>query len=111
MQAIMHPLATVISFCILLVYQRIFLSCYSYFSSTDDVNGKQDFIRNGPIKYVFDPSSETETGSIEILFNDDSINEADEGFLLLIEVEKTDQNVAILRGGLTLVILVDEDRK
>ncbi len=76
----------------------------------DDINGKQDFIRNGPIKYVFEPSSETDIGTINILFNDDSINEADEGFLLLIELEKSLQNVIVLGGGLALVILVDEDR-
>ncbi len=59
---------------------------------------------------MFDPSSNTDTGTVNILFNDDSINEADEGFLLLIELEKSLQSVVALKGGLALVILVDEDR-
>lgn len=77
----------------------------------DDPSGKQDFIRNGPIRYVFEPSSVMETGSIDVLFNDDSINEADEGFFLFVDIEKNSQNIVILKGGLALVVLEDEDCK
>ena len=46
------------------------------------------------------------------MINDDATNEADEGFLLRIEIERqTTDEIVLQRGGLALLTIIDDDRK
>ena len=60
------------------------------------------------------PSFKVDTGttvfSVEISLFDDVVNEKDEGFWLLIEVQNRD-DMTIERSGLALVIIKDNDRE
>lgn len=82
----------------------------------DESSGKQDFKRNGPTRVTFDPSSTNEEREIEIPLVDDEINEADEGFVLVIEMEdngdreSVGEEIKLVRAGVALIRVADDDR-
>ena len=60
---------------------------------------------------IFAPSTTAETVSVVISFIDDAINEADEGFLVVVTVASNQQNVTLDREGVASVIIINDDRE
>ena len=63
---------------------------------------------------IFAPSTTAETVSVVISFIDDAINEADEGFLVVVRadaVASNQQNVTLDREGVASVIIINDDRE
>ena len=63
---------------------------------------------------TFAPSTTAETMSVVISFIDDAINEADEGFLVVVRadaVASNQQNVTLDREGVASVIIINDDRE
>ena len=63
---------------------------------------------------TFAPSTTAETVSVVISFIDDAINEADEGFLVVVRadaVASNQQNVTLDREGVASVIIINDDRE
>lgn len=62
---------------------------------------------------TFEPSQGREETTITINFVDDIVNEAQEGFLITIEVEEIDptDQFTLVRNGVALVRITDNDRK
>ncbi len=63
---------------------------------------------------MFEPNSSPEEFLVNISLIDDAINEVSEGFWLLIEFDETeldDTNVTLVRDGLALITIEDNDRK
>lgn len=64
---------------------------------------------------TFKPSSYLEEVRVRVPLNDDDINEAEEGFLLLVKVDeaRSDPNdlkkVQYIYGGTTLILISDND--
>ena len=69
-----------------------------------------DFI-NTAQSVTFDPSTSPETVAVVISFIDDAIDEADEGFLVVVRVTSNQQNVILDRDGVASVIIIDDDRE
>ena len=69
-----------------------------------------DFI-NTAQSVTFDPSISPETVAVVISFIDDAIDEADEGFLVVVRVTSNQQNVILDRDGVASVIIIDDDRE
>ena len=66
---------------------------------------------NNTVQMVtFDPSTSAETAEVMINFFDDAINEADEGFLVVVRASNQ-QNVTLDREGVASVIILNDDRK
>ena len=63
---------------------------------------------------TFAPSTSAETVEVVISFIDDAINEADEGFLVVVRadaVASNQQNVTLDREGVASVIILNDDRE
>ena len=63
---------------------------------------------------TFAPSTSPETVSVVISFIDEAINEADEGFLVVVRadaVASNQQNVTLDREGVASVIIINDDRE
>ena len=60
---------------------------------------------------TFDPSTSPETVDVVISFIDEAINEANEGFLVVVRVTSNQQNVTLDREGVASVIIIDDDRE
>ena len=60
---------------------------------------------------TFAPSTTAETVDVVISFIDDAINEADEGFLVVVTVASNQQNVTLDRLGVASVIIINDDRE
>ena len=63
---------------------------------------------------TFAPSTSPETVAVVISFIDDAINEADEGFLVVVRadaVASNQQNVTLDREGVASVIILNDDRE
>ena len=60
---------------------------------------------------TFAPSTTAETVDVVISFIDDAINEADEGFLVVVTVASNQQNVTLDREGVASVIIINDDRE
>ena len=63
---------------------------------------------------TFAPSTNAETMSVVISFIDEAINEADEGFLVVVRadaVASNQQNVTLDREGVASVIIINDDRE
>ena len=69
-----------------------------------------DFI-NTAQSVTFAPSTSPETVAVVISFIDDAIDEADEGFLVVVRVTSNQQNVILDREGVASVIIIDDDRE
>ena len=81
--------------------------------SIDD-NGRRDFVRNGTIEITFPPSNNIQEKEVLISLVDDQINEAEEGFLVLVDADNIfipEEVVDLIRDGVTVVKIVDNDRK
>lgn len=82
----------------------------------DEPDGRKDFVRNDPIRITFSPSSSYVEQSVAIPLVNDDINEAEEGFILLIEIEdpgnteSTSDDIMLARDGVALIEVTDEDR-
>ena len=64
------------------------------------------------LEFVFPPSSAQQEFQVDINLVDDLINELNEGFFLLIELDPTNNETALLdRNGLALITIGDNDRK
>ena len=67
-------------------------------------------------RVTFAPSTSSETVDVTIDFFDDAINEADEGFLIVVRVDPAASNpqdisnVALDRNGVALVTIHNDDR-
>ena len=62
----------------------------------------------------FAPSTSAETVDVVISFIDEAINEADEGFLVVVRadaVASNQQNVTLDREGVASVIILNDDRE
>ena len=67
---------------------------------------------NNTVQMVtFDPSTSAETAEVMINFFDDAINEADEGFLVVVRATSNQQNVTLDREGVASVIIINDDRE
>ena len=67
---------------------------------------------NNSIQTVtFAPSTTAETADVVISFIDDAINEADEGFLVVVRATSNQQNVTLDREGVASVIILNDDRE
>lgn len=83
---------------------------------TVEPSGKQDFV-NTTQTVTFPPSLSVIADEREVLIGiiNDDINEADEGFFLVLEIEEASQtdvdNTVFIRNGVALVIIDDEDSK
>lgn len=80
-------------------------------------NGRRDFVQTTK-KLSFAPSSGPDEQSIFLDFIDDDINEASEGFYAVLnldtsltEDQRDVENFDFLLGGVTLLIIDDDDRK
>ena len=60
---------------------------------------------------TFAPSTTAETVDVVISFIDDAINEADEGFLVVVRATSNQQNVQLDREGVASVIILNDDRE
>ena len=60
---------------------------------------------------TFNPSTSAETAEVTINFFDDAINEADEGFLVVVRATSNQQNVTLDREGVASVIIINDDRE
>ena len=69
-----------------------------------------DFI-NTAQSVTFAPSTSSETVDVAISFIDEAINEADEGFLVVVTVTSNQQNVQVDREGVASVIILNDDRE
>ena len=69
-----------------------------------------DFI-NTAQSVTFAPSTSPETVDVAISFIDEAINEADEGFLVVVTVTSNQQNVQVDREGVASVIILNDDRE
>ena len=68
-------------------------------------------MRNGSLRFVLEPSSNNVEIPINLDLVDDDINEADEGYILLIEIEgTTSDNITLVREGVALIVVADDDR-
>ncbi len=64
------------------------------------------------LEFVFQPSNQQQEFKVNITLVDDEINELNEGFWLVIELDPSNTETAILdRNGLALVTIRDNDRK
>ena len=67
-------------------------------------------------RITFASSTTSETVDVTIDFFDDAINEANEGFLVVVRVDPAASNpqdisnVAFERNGVAIVIILDDDR-
>ena len=67
---------------------------------------------NNTVQMVtFNPSTSAETAEVTINFFDDAINEADEGFLVVVRATSNQQNVTLDREGVASVIIINDDRE
>ena len=67
---------------------------------------------NNSIQTVtFAPSTSAETVDVVINFIDDAINEADEGFLVVVRATSNQQNVQLDREGVASVNILNDDRE
>ena len=67
---------------------------------------------NNTVQMVtFNPSTSAETAEVTINFFDDAINEADEGFLVVVRATSNQQNVTLDRDGVASVIIINDDRE
>ena len=62
-------------------------------------------------RITFPPSNRVAETTVEVSLVDDIINEEEEGFLLVIEVENATDTVSLVRGGVALININDNDRK
>ena len=69
-----------------------------------------DFI-NTAQSVTFVPSTSPETVGVAISFIDEAINEANEGFLVVVRVTSNQQNVQLDRNGVASVIIINDDRE
>ena len=67
-------------------------------------------MRNGSLRLTLEPSSDNVEIPINIFLVNDDINEADEGYILLIEIESATDNVTLVREGVALIVVADDDR-
>ena len=87
---------------------------FSHDFTPDEENGRNDF-DNTTQEVVVSSGTATVDHSVSILINNDLINEADEGFLVVVRAneDKSDpQDVAELEyvgNGVTLAIISDDD--
>ena len=75
-----------------------------------DENGRQDFTR--AVKTVVFPPSEINTDQLVfITFNNDDINEASEGFFIVMTVSESnvEEDVEFLPDGSVTLIRIDDD--
>lgn len=73
---------------------------------------KRDFTKSGPIQVKFTPSIGRQDREISIPIINDNINEAEEGFFVMIMTASTSVGPEdLIRGGVTLVRIRDDDRK
>ena len=64
------------------------------------------------LEFVFQPSNQQQEFKVNITLVDDEINELNEGFWLVIELDPNNNETAILdRNGLALITIGDDDRK
>lgn len=75
---------------------------------------KTDF-ENSIQAVTFDASLSGSEQTVTINFVDDAINEAEEGFIIIIQVveigDRDEQNFILERNGVALIRIVDNDRK
>ena len=92
-----------------IVVQYYFL----WFLDSIDPRGRRDFVNNGVIEVTFPPSRERISQEIIIPIVDDEYNEAPESFLVLIDPSfRIPEEVPdILRNGIALITITDNDRK
>ena len=62
-------------------------------------------------RITFLPNQRNEETTVEVSLVDDSINEEEEGFLLVIEVEDATDTVSRVRDGVALININDNDRE
>ena len=80
-----------------------------------DPQGRKDF-NNTVQEITFSLSTSFETMAVKIDIFDDAINEADEGFLIVVRVDPDASNpqdvpnVALDRNGVALVTILNDDR-
>ena len=76
-----------------------------------DPGGRRDFIRSAPIHVMFTPSFDPQDQKFSIPIVQDNINEATEGFLAVIEAVDSIHEVTLIREGVALVSIRDDDSK
>jgi len=81
-----------------------------------DPNGRRDFKKSENIQVTFSPSNTAQDHILHIPLVNDKFNEEIEGFFVIIDVENIaslddDVMVELVRDGVTLVNIIDDDRK
>ena len=80
-----------------------------------ELQGRMDF-NNTVQRVTFAASTSSETMAVRIDFFDDAVNEADEGFLIVLRVDPAASNqqevsnVTLVRNGVALVTILNDDR-
>lgn len=100
------------------MYQSIWKSLFNnlHISKLVELSGRRDFERNVTTNLTFGSGSRNEERLIHIPLVDDNINEADEGFLLVIEIQDsgsptTSDDITLVRDGIALIVIADNDRE
>lgn len=82
---------------------------------SEDPNERTDFIKNGTIEVTILQGEFIQNENIYIPLVNDDINEANEGFLVIVDVDKLrlpeGETLELVRDGITLVNIMDDDRK
>lgn len=83
-------------------------------TDSKDPAGRRDFVRSGPILVTFTPSTDIQDQHIHIPIINDEFNEAVEGFFVIVlheNISDPEVTVELVRDGITLVNIEDDDRK
>ena len=92
-------------------------SLHDYYYIYFTVNSERQDFSNMIQMVTFPPSSIEELQTLDITVFDDSINEATEGYLLMVDViaDMSDPrdvaNFQLVNGGISLVVVTDDDGK
>lgn len=88
--------------------------CINSALDSSDPSERSDFIISEPVLVTFSPSNNDRSQEVFFPLVTDDINEAMEGFFVVVIAEGiSDQtlDINLVRGGVTLVNILDDDRK
>ena len=99
---------------VVVVFSQINVIMSFFFVDSADPNERSDFIISDPILVTFPPSIENQAQEVSIPLVQEDINEATEGFFVMVISENiSDPTLAVdlVRGGVTLVRISNDDCK